>query len=154
MYMNQEDLIIEEYKIYTQTKEKFVDRNFATNKFYLILVMALFLVMFLTRDCHFVYGITSTFIFSFFGMMVCLLWWINVDSYNFLIKVKLAEVLEKIEEQLPVKPNKMEIEAINAIRKRKREFLFADVQKGLVTLVFLLYFVLFTYEIVMAVLGH
>src|SRR5574344_380325 len=128
----------------------FLFRNFSTNNFYLFLVLSFILVMFLTKDMSFVYGLTSTLVFSLAGMAVCVLWWINVDSYNFLIKIKLAEVLEKIEEQLPVKPNKMEIEAINTIRKKRREFLFADIQKGIATIIFIIFFVLFIFEAITA----
>ena len=48
--MNSEDLIIEQYNIYSQHKEKFVDRSFMTNKFYKVLVLALFVLIFLMKD--------------------------------------------------------------------------------------------------------
>lgn len=145
--MNTEEMILEQYRIYSEQKEKFVDRSFHTNKFYLITILVLVLALCFTKDYAFVYGITATLIFSAAGIAVCLLWWINVDSYNFLIKIKLSKVLEEIEKQLPAKPYTNEFLAIKDYRKNKREFLFADIQKALATLVLLLFLVFFVNEI-------
>jgi hypothetical protein len=103
--------------------------------------------MFLTKDLSFVHNISSILIFSAAGMAICIMWWINVDSYNFLIKVKLKHVLEEIEKRFPVQPYSQEIAAIRDLRKNKREFLFADIQKSLATIFLLLFFVLFSNEL-------
>ena len=145
--MNSEEIILEQYKAYAKQKEKFVSRSFATNKFYLLIILGLILTMLLTKDLSFAFNLSAVLIFSAAGMAVCTLWWINVDSYNFLIKVKLARVLEELEKKLPVQPYLMEIEAITDIRKNKREFLFADMQKVLATAVLLMFLVLFINEI-------
>lgn len=145
--MNLEEIMFQQYKLYSEQKEKFVDRSFLTNKFYLVLILSLILTMYLTKDYSFVYGLSSTLIFSVAGMIICFLWWINVDSYNFLIKVKLSKVLEELEKKLPVQPYTQEFAAILDLRKSKREFLFADIQKIFTVLTFLLFFVLFLYEI-------
>ena len=52
----------------------------------------------------------------------------NVDSYNTLIKIKYSDVIEKIEEKLPVKPFTDEYEGIAESRKNK-VFMFSDIQK-------------------------
>lgn len=148
--MNSEEILFQQYKLYTEQKESFINRSFATNKFYLILVLALILVMYLTKDCSFIYGLSSTLVFSAAGIAVCALWWINVDSYNYLIKVKLSKVIEAIETKLPIKPYTDEFAVIRESRKNKREFLFADIQKGLILLVFILFFILLSYEILKA----
>lgn len=145
--MNLEEIMFQQYKLYSEQKEKFVDRSFLTNKFYLVLILSLILTMYLTKEYSFVYGLSSTLIFSVAGMIICFLWWINVDSYNFLIKVKLSKVLEELEKKLPVQPYTQEFAAILDLRKSKREFLFADIQKIFTVLTFLLFFVLFLYEI-------
>ena len=33
--MDRDELIFQEYKLYSEQKENFIDRNFSTNKFYL-----------------------------------------------------------------------------------------------------------------------
>jgi len=146
--MNSEEIAFQQYKLYTEQKDNFVDRSFQTNKFYQIFILALTLIMFLTKDYTFAFGLTSTLVFSVTGIAVCYLWWINVDSYNFLIKIKLSKVIEELEKQLPVQPYTQEFVAIKDLRKKKREFLFADMQKAVATLAVILFFTLFLNELV------
>lgn len=146
--MISDELIFQQYKMYSEQKEKFVDRSFATNKFYLLLILTLVLAIGFTKDISFAYGITTTLIFSAAGIAICALWWINVDSYNFLIKVKLSNVLQELEKQLPAKPYTLEFSGISDYRKNKKEFVFADIQKALAIIVLLLFLVLFINEIV------
>lgn len=145
--MNLEEIMFQQYKLYSEQKEQFVNRSFQTNKFYLVLILVIILTMYLTKEYSFVYGLSSTLIFSIAGMVICFLWWINVDSYNFLIKVKLSKVLEDLEKKLPMQPYTKEFESILDLRKSKREFLFADVQKGFTILTFILFLILFLNEI-------
>jgi len=146
--MNSEEIMFQQYKLYTEQKERFVDRSFHTNKFYLLLVLSIVLIMFLTKDLTFSYGLSSVLIFSAAGVAICILWWINMDAYNFLIKVKLGKVIEEIEKHLPTQPYTQEFIAIKDLRKNKRMFLFADMQKTLAVLALLLFFVLFVNELV------
>lgn len=146
--MNSEEIIFQQYKLYTEQKERFVDRSFQTNKFYLLTVLAIVLTMLLTKGLTFAYGLSSILIFSAAGMAICVLWWINMDSYNFLIKVKLSKVIEEIEKNLPTNPYTIEFAAIQDLRKKKREFLFADMQKAFALFALLLFFVLFVNEFV------
>ena len=150
--MNSEEILFQQYRLYTEQKEKFVDRSFKTNKFYLLVLLGLILTMYLTKDYSFIYDISSTLVFSAAGLAICVLWWINVDSYNFLIKVKLSKVIEEIEKKLPVQPYTQEFLAIKDFRKNKREFLFADIQKSLAILLLLLFFILFSYELLSIIL--
>lgn len=151
--MNTEEMIFQQYKLYTEQKEKFVDRSFQTNKFYLVLILALIVTMFLTKDYSFIFGLSSILIFSAAGLAICVLWWMNVDAYNFLLKVKFSRVIEELEKKLPVKPYTEEFAAIMDLRKSKREFLFADIQKGLATLTLLVFLVLLANELVALVFG-
>lgn len=151
--MNTEEIIFQQYKLYSEQKEEFINRSFTTNKFYLFLILALLVTMFLTKGMTFVYGMSSSMIFSGAGMAICALWFMNVDSYNFLIKIKFAKVLDEIEKQLPVQPYTQEFEAIKDYKKDKREFLFADIQKALAIFVFLMFFVLFVHEFLSIILG-
>lgn len=144
--MNSDEIKFQQYKLYTEQKDRFVDRSFNTNKFYMVLVLTLITVMFLTKDYSFVYGLSATLVFSAVGMAICLLWWINMDSYNFLIKVKLGKVIEEIEKTLPAQPYTQEFVAIKDLRQNKREFLFADMQKMLATILLLLFFVVLINE--------
>lgn len=145
--MNSEEIIFQQYKLYTEQKERFVERSFKTNKFYLLMVLVLFLVMFLTKEMVFAFGLSSILLYSAAGIAICVLWWINMDAYNFLIKVKLSKVIEAIEEKLPVKPYTDEFIAIKELRKNKRMFLFSDMQKVLAIFALLVFFILFINEV-------
>lgn len=145
--MNSEEIIFEQYKLYTEQKERFVDRSFQSNKFYLLLVLVLVWVMFVTKDFSFAFGLTATMIYSFAGIAICILWWINMDSYNFLIKIKLSKVIEEIEKHLPTQPYTNEFVAINDLRKNKRMFLFSDMQKTLAVFALLMFLILLISEV-------
>lgn len=67
-------------------------------------VFVLIVALIYTGNVIFLNKISATLVFALLGVSVSALWWMNVDSYNTLIKVKYANVLEKIEEKLPVKP--------------------------------------------------
>ena len=69
----------------------------------------------------------------------------NVDSYNTLIKIKFANVLEEIEEKLPVKPFTDEYKGIEEFRNNK-VFVFSDIQKIIAVLGALFFFAVFVSE--------
>lgn len=145
--MNSEEIMFQQYKMYAEQKENFIDRSFRTNKFYMVLILLLVLVMFGTKGFTFAFGLTSTLIYAFAGICICTLWWINMDAYNMLIKVKLSKVLEEIEKSLPVKPYANEFEAVTDLRKNRKMFLFSDMQKIFAIVAFLLFLVLFINEL-------
>ena len=39
--MDRDELIFQEYKLYAEQKENFIDRNFQTNKFYMVSFVAI-----------------------------------------------------------------------------------------------------------------
>ena len=137
--MDKEELIFNEYKLYAEQKENFIDRNFRTNKFYMIAVVAIIFAMIYTGNVIFLNKITATLVFALLGVAVSSLWWMNVDSYNTLIKVKFADVLEKIEEKLPVKPFTDEHKGIEDF-KNKKVFMFSDIQKAIAAVAALFFF--------------
>ena len=136
--MDRDELIFNEYKLYTEQKDNFIDRNFRTNKFYMIAIVGLLFAMIYTHNILFLEKISATLVFAFFGVAVSTLWWMNVDSYNTLIKVKYADVIERIEEKLPVCPFTEEHKGIDEFRNKKI-FMFSDIQK-LISVVSALFF--------------
>ena len=144
--MDREELIFQEYKMYAEQKENFIDRNFRTNRFYMISFVAIIIAMIYTNNVVFLERISATLIFSLIGISVCALWWMNVDSYNTLIKVKFANVLERIEEKLPVKPFTEEYKGIEEFRNNK-VFVFSDIQKIVAVFGALFFFAVFVSEV-------
>ena len=127
--MDRDELIFQEYRMYAEQKENFIDRNFRTNRFYMISFVAIIFAMIFTGNVVFMSKISATLVFSLIGISVCALWWMNVDAYNILIKIKYANVLEVIEEKLPVKPFTDEYKGIEEFRNNK-VFMFSDIQKA------------------------
>ena len=144
--MDRDELIFREYKMYSEQKENFIDRNFKTNRFYMASIFVLIIALIYTGNVIFLNKISATLVFSLMGTAVCTLWWMNVDSYNTLIKVKFANVLERIEEKLPVKPFTDEYKGIEDFRNNK-VFMFSDIQKLIAVTAALFFFAVFVSEI-------
>lgn len=144
--MDRDELIFREYKMYSEQKENFIDRNFKTNRFYMASILVLIVALIYTGNVVFLTKISATLVFALMGTAVSILWWMNVDSYNTLIKVKYANVLEKIEEKLPVKPFTDEYKGIEDFRNNK-VFMFSDIQKLIAVTAALFFFAVFVSEI-------
>ena len=144
--MDRDELILREYKMYSEQKENFIDRNFNTNRFYMASIFVLIIALIYTGNVIFLNKISARLVFALMGTAVCTLWWMNVDSYNTLIKVKFANVLERIEEKLPVKPFTDEYKGIEDFRNNK-VFMFSDIQKLIAVTAALFFFAVFVSEI-------
>ena len=144
--MDRDELIFQEYKLYAEQKENFINRNFKTNRFYMVSFVAIIFAMIFTGNVIFMERISATLLFSLIGIAVCALWWMNVDSYNTLIKIKFANVLEVIEEKLPVKPFTDEYKGIEEFRNNK-VFMFSDIQKFIAVIGALFFFAVFVSEV-------
>ncbi len=144
--MDRDELIFQEYKLYAEQKENFIDRNFKTNRFYMISFVAIVLAMIFTGNVVFMDKVSATLLFAVIGISVCTLWWMNVDSYNTLIKVKFSNVIEAIEEKFPVKPFTDEFKGIEDFRNKK-VFMFSDIQKFVAVFGALFFFAVFVSEI-------
>lgn len=145
--MNNEDLIFAQYKLYSESKEKFIDRTFNTNKFYMVLDVVLMLLVFLTSNLTFG-KMTASSLFALVGIICCSLWWLNMDSYNCLIKIKFSKVLQEMEKQLPIQPYAMEYKAMKDFRNNKKGFVFSDMQKIFAIFSFLTFFVMLMVELI------
>lgn len=145
--MTNEELVFEQYKLYSESKEKFIDRTFRTNKFYIVLVVVLMLITFMTKGMAFG-RMTAPALFSIVGIICCSLWWLNMDSYNCLIKIKFSKVLEEMEKELPIQPYAMEFKALTSYRNNKKGFVFSDIQKIFAIFSFLAFFVIFMIEVI------
>ena len=143
--MDRDELIFQEYKLYAEQKENFIDRNFRTNRFYMISFVAVIFALIFTGNVIFMTYISATLIFSLIGIFVCSLWWMNVDAYNILIKIKFANVLEQIENSLPVKPFTDEYKGIEEYRNNK-VFMFSDIQKFIAICGAVFFFAIFVSE--------
>lgn len=139
--MEENQLILELYRITTEAKENFIERSFKTNKFYLCLAIVLFTLLFLSNsftNCNIqIYNL----VISITGLFISILWYLNQDTYGVLIKLKYSKVLEIIENSFPQKPNQMEFSALQELKTNKKEFVFSDIQKFLAGAFFFVYMI-------------
>ena len=139
--MNEQELLFQQYRLYSEQKESFITRSFAINRFYLCLCIILLFAVYFTKSAIFAYAIPLSALLSVIGICCSMLWWMNMDSYNMLIKIKFSKVLEEIEKQLPAQPYADEYKGIKEFRENKKMFLFSDIQKTVSVIVFLMFFV-------------
>lgn len=147
---NDANIILEQYRIYTESKDKFIDRSFQTNRHYFLVICGLCIVLVLFKQFFPTIAIIFTLFLSFAGMGIAILWYLNQDSYSFLIKIKYANVLEEIENRLPIAPNQMEHAILNENLKKRHAFvfLFNDIQKFMAVILFLLFLTYFLIDII------
>ncbi len=146
--LTKEEFVLEQYKLYSEQKEKFTSRNFSTNKFYLTASVVLVLLTIYTGSIVFMKLIPGSLLFSAIGAIVCILWWMNIDTYNLMIKIKYQNVLEEMENYLPIKPYTQERDALQEYKKKKKAFLFSDMQKTLAIVGLVFFFALFVCDAV------
>lgn len=146
--MNREEQILQEYILYVQHKENFVNRSFSANRFYMILSLVVLAATVPVKFIPFSFGIIFTMLFSLIGMILCVLWVMNNAAYKRLLKIKFQKVIERLEDELPVKPYQMESEALKEANKNKVS-LFADLQQTLSWLIFVAFLTIFINELVL-----
>ena len=93
--MSEQDLIFQQYKLYAEQKDNFITRSFRINIFYLCFNLILLLLVYFTKGTTFAYAVPLSSLLAIVGMSTSILWWMNMDSYNMLIKIKYAKVLEQ-----------------------------------------------------------
>jgi len=138
--MDEKEIILGQYKVYSEAKENFINRHFATNRFYFVFSFALLAVIYVFYALA--PALLPPLFTAMFGIVVSVLWWMNIDSYQVLIKVKYAKVLEYLETKLPEQPfHKEFVETQNA--KKDKKIIFADIQKGFAFMSFFAFSVIF-----------
>ena len=126
--MDEKHLVLEQYRIYNEMKESFINRSFLVNRFFIILTAIFFFMMIITKMV-FPDAYPMLLGLEIFGMAVCIMWISNQDAYATIIKIKYNAVIEKLEEDLPKAPNKDEYKELTDKRSKKRVILVKDIQK-------------------------
>lgn len=138
-------LILEQYRIYSEAKEKFIERQFTTNRFYLVLNLVILVTSYILGTLTPQYQ--PVIVLCIIGIAITLMWWMNIDSYQLLIKVKYAQVLEYLETKLPEQPYHKEYADYVQIKKKNNLIMFGDFQKIFTVAIASVYFVVCAYNI-------
>ena len=126
--MDEKQLILEQYRIYNEMKERFIERSFGVNRFLMVLT-AIFLFTTILIKMFVPTAYPMLLALEFFGIASCIMWISNQDAYSSIIKIKYNSVIEKLEEDLPKAPNKDEYKELTDRRSKKRVILVKDIQK-------------------------
>ena len=158
--MDEKQQLLELYKEFIYTKENFVNRSFATNKFYIVaLTICLFIIAGLKEYARMINTLANTsgsFTFmavALAGMIFSILLWANQDAYAYLIKLKFRNVIDKMEEQFCFQPCIKEREAIIEQAKKKRNYLFTDFQKAYALICMMIFLAVFIGNLVPIVIS-
>ena len=100
--MDEKHLILEQYRIYNEMKESFINRSFMINRFFMIfsavfLFSLIFAKMIMPSQFFLLLGL------EIFGIASCIMWISNQDAYSTIIKIKYNAVIEKLEEDQGIK---------------------------------------------------
>ncbi len=137
--MDEKHLILEQYRIYNEMKESFINRSFLVNRFFILITAVLFFGLIFTKMLLFnqFYLLLGV---EIFGLACCMMWISNQDAYSTIIKIKYNAVIERLEEDLPKAPNKDEYKELTGKRSQKRVILVKDIQKWFAILLMLIFF--------------
>lgn len=136
--MDEKQLILEQYRIYNEMKERFIERSFSVNRFLMVLT-AIFLFTMILIKMIVPTAYPMLLALEFFGIASCIMWISNQDAYSSIIKIKYNSVIEKLEEDLPKAPNKDEYKELTDKRSKKRVILVKDIQKWFAILLMLVF---------------
>ena len=136
--MDEKQLILEQYRIYNEMKERFIERSFSVNRFLMVLT-AIFLFTTILIKMFVPTAYPMLLALEFFGIASCIMWISNQDAYSSIIKIKYNSVIEKLEEDLPKAPNKDEYKELTDKRSKKRVILVKDIQKWFAILLMLVF---------------
>lgn len=137
--MDEKYILLEQYRIYNEAKDRFIDRTFLVNRFYIVFSAVLFLSMIVIKTI-FADAYAILLGLELFGIAVSFSWISNQDAYASIIKLKYSTVIEGIEQKLPCSPNKDEFAKLKELRSNKKIVLLKDVQKWFAVMLMLLFF--------------
>lgn len=137
--MDEKHLILEQYRIYNEMKESFINRSFLVNRFFMLLTAVLFFGLIITKMII-LNGYFLLLGIELFGIASCIMWISNQDAYSTIIKIKYNAVIERLEDDLPKAPNKDEYKELTDKRSKKRVILVKDIQKWFAVLLMLIFF--------------
>lgn len=96
-----DDWLIDQYRLYVEMMDKASDRRSATNNFYVTILAGLLAALtFLEKDNPKPAQLFLLLGIGLVGVMLCVIWYVNLRSYRQLNKGKF-DVIHKMEERLP-----------------------------------------------------
>lgn len=146
--MNENEIILEEYKLYVEMADRVSARRIETNKFYITLLTALlgFLTLVVDKKIFVEHNSFVFFLMSFLGVALNIVWIINIASFRQLNSGKF-EVIHSIESKLPIKCFKDEWDILGKGEKAKKYLQLTRIEKFVPIILGMPYFALFIYSV-------
>ena len=145
--MDNKQELLELYKEFIYTKENFVNRSFVTNKFYIIAITLCFVALGALKEYFGADGSLTVIAVALAGAAFSLLLWSNQDAYSYLLRIKFSAVIDKMEESFSFQPCVEEKNAIIEDKKRKRNYVFSNIQKVFALATMTIFAVAFFYDL-------
>ena len=146
--MEEKQEIMELYKEFTYTKENFVNRSFAVNKFYIVIITILLISLGVIKEFFVKDGSLTAIAVGLSGFACSLLLWSNQDAYSYLLKIKFSAVIDKMEEKFCFQPCIEELKAIRQNAKDRKTYVFADVQKLFAVITMMIFLAAAVYDLI------
>jgi len=138
MKIKEEDIILEQYKLYVETAERVSDRRQSSNSFYLTLNSVLlaftgFLTSLFFEFWHIIIAVA--------GIFISILWFLSITSFRNLNSGKF-KVIHCLEEKLPIKLFKDEWACLEKGENLKKYIKLSVVEQGVPFMFILLYVII------------
>ena len=143
-----QQLAMEQYKLYVEMADRVSARRADVNKFYITLLTSLLALFSIITKTSGIASIANFLMIvgSIFGIILCLIWLINIRSYRQLNSGKF-KVIQKMEERLPFSCFKSEWEILGKGKSVNSYFALTKVEQCIPISFAILYLLLIFYLI-------
>ena len=148
--MNENNALLEQYKLYIEMADRISSRRALTNKFFISLLTGLIAILSLStgKDFFSNYQIFVFFLVSFLGIALNFVWYINIRSYRQLNTGKF-QVIQDMEQQLPYASYKKEWEILGEGKESKKYLQMTRVEQYIPFILVFPYLLLLIYSLVL-----
>ena len=145
------DSILEQYKLYVEMADRISERRMSTNRFYMTLLSGLLIMISFVvnkdninalADQQFIIYLAT----GILGVLVCIIWYVNIRSYRQLNTAKF-QVIHEMEERLSYSPYKIEWEILGKAHDYKKYFQLSRIEAYVPLILLLPYLTLIIYSI-------
>lgn len=145
---NSEKILFEQYKLYVEMTDRNSQRRSITNKFYITVLTGLLAFISWNTSCSQLCDIFEhlLLLISLLGLFLCIIWFININSYKQLNKGKFKVILE-MENQLPFPCYSREWDILECGKNHRNYLPYTKIEKLIPALIAILYMFLLLYSI-------
>lgn len=115
--------LLEQYKMYIEMMDRISERRGKTNAFYLSLLSGLLTLLSFSANVEILGSSQYVFLLllSSLGLALCVVWWVNINSYKQLNSLKF-KVINEMEQELPFPCYHREWEILGQEKKKSRQY--------------------------------